>query len=476
MAVMSQPTAPSQRPNIVLIHCHDLGRHLRAYGAATVNSPHLDRFAADAIVADRMFCSAPQCSPSRSSLFTGRWPHSNGVLGLTHDGFDWDLRAGERHLASWLGDADYRTELIGMHHESKTGPDDQVAARLGFDRVDTGGLADVIVTKTDESLLRLAAGSQPFYLQVGFTEPHRMSGERDAPGVMGFLGDHIRPDSSGGVGVPGWLVDDEPAREEIAELQGAISLMDESVGRVLARIDELGLADNTITIFTTDHGLALPRAKCSLYDPGLEIAFAIRWPARGWTGADGDARRLDQLLVNLDVVPTLLDAVGIEIGTDGTGADIQGRSFRPLLDGSQEAYDARDAVFAEMTYHDYYDPRRSIRTDRHKVIVNFSSAPTFMDPSQSWNRRCTPRVSPNGNIGSHPVVELYDLADDPYELTDLADDPSYADVRAELLAKLGDWMRSTGDPLLDGAVTSPAHRGAVRSLRLPPAGHSGRSE
>lgn len=460
MAVMSQPTASCQRPNIVLIHCHDLGRHLGLYGAATVNSPNLDRFAADAVVADRMFCSAPQCSPSRSSLFTGRWPHSNGVLGLTHDGFDWDLRDGERHLASWLRDADYRTELIGMHHESRTGPDHQIADRLGFDRVDTGGLADVIVAKTDEALSRLAAAGQPFYLQVGFTEPHRLPGERDAPGVMGFLGDHIEPDSSRGVEVPGWLVDDEPARAEIAELQGAISLMDEAAGRVLARIDELGLADTTITIFTTDHGLALPRAKCSLYDPGLEIAFAIRWPAGGWTGAEGHARRLDQLLVNLDVVPTLLDAAGI----DSRKSDIQGRSFRPLLDGQPEAYRARDAIFAELTYHDYYDPRRSIRTDRHKLIINFSSAPTFMDPSQSWYRRCTPKISPAGNLGSHPVAELYDLAADPYELNDLADDPAHAGLRAELQARLGEWMRSTGDPLLDGAVTSPLHLRAVEAL------------
>jgi arylsulfatase A-like enzyme len=461
---MSQTTATNHRPNIVLIHCHDLGRHLGAYGAAAVSSPNLDDFAADAVVADQMFCPAPQCSPSRSSLFTGRWPHSNGVLGLTHDGFDWDLHADERHLASWLSAAGYRTELVGMHHESKTGPADQVAERLGFDRVDTGGLADVIVAKSDDALARLAGAEQPFYVQIGFTEPHRMSGDRDAPGVMGFLGNHVEPDSSKGIQVPGWLVDDEPARQEVAELQGAIRLMDDAVGRVLQTIDRLGLTDNTITIFTTDHGLALPRAKCSLYDPGLEIAFAVRWPAGGWTGGV----RLDQLLVNLDVVPTLLDAAGI--GTHG--ADLQGRSFAPLLSGRPESYDARHAVFAEMTYHDYYDPRRSIRTDRYKLIMNFSSAPTFMDPSQSWNRRCTPVVSPNGNIGSHPAVELYDLEADPYELNDLGLDPDHAEVRAQLLADLADWMASTDDPLLDGAVTSPAHANAVGFLRLPPGGRS----
>jgi arylsulfatase A-like enzyme len=462
---MSQTTASTHRPNIVLIHCHDLGRHLGAYGATTVNSPNLDRFAADAVVADQMFCPAPQCSPSRSSLFTGRWPHCNGVLGLTHDGFDWNLHTDERHLASWLSSAGYGAELVGMHHESKTGPNEQVAERLGFDRVDTGGLADVIVAKSDDALERLAGGDRPFYLQIGFTEPHRMSGDRDAPGVMGFLGNHVEPDTSKGVQVPGWLVDDDSAREEIAELQGAIRLMDDAVGRVLQTIDRLGLTENTITIFTTDHGLALPRAKCSLYDPGLEVAFAVRWPAGGWTGGV----RLDQLLVNLDVVPTLLDAAGIDTG----GANLQGRSFAPLLSVGPEAYRARNAVFAEMTYHDYYDPRRSVRTDRYKLIMNFSSAPTFMDPSQSWNRRCTPVVSPNGNIGSHPSVELYDLDSDPYELHDLGQDPGHAGIRDELLADLADWMSSTDDPLLDGAVTSPMH---VRSVGLLPLPQTGRSQ
>jgi N-sulfoglucosamine sulfohydrolase len=96
--------------------------------------------------------------------------------------------------------------------------------------------------------------------------------------------------------------------------------------------------------------------------------------------------------------------------------------------------------------------------------MNFSSAPVFMDPSQSWNRRCTPKTSTNGNIGSHPKIELYDLIADPYELTDVADDPQYATARDELLSRLSEWMGSTRDPLLDGAVTSPLHTNAAALL------------
>ncbi|SDS80061.1 sulfatase family protein [Microlunatus soli] len=472
----STPRPSTAQPHVLLLHCHDLGRHLGCYGARTVSAPRLDALAAESVVAEQMFCSAPQCSPSRASMFTGRWPHSNGVLGLTHDGFGWDLNADERHLADRLGAAGYRSELIGMHHESARISDQQVAERLGFDRVQTGGSDREVVERAKQAMDRLASstGSDPstgpFYLQVGFSAPHRAPGARDAPGVMGFLGNHIEPDDSLGVEVPRYLADTDSAREEIAELQGAIAHMDDCVGQVLDELDRRGLTDNTITIFVTDHGLALPRSKCSLYDPGMEIAFLIRWPDRGWTGG-----RLDEVLLNLDIVPTLLDALGLaEQPEQSAGPPLQGRSFRPLLDGDRDALDERSEIFGEITYHDYYDPRRSIRTDRHKLIVNFSSAPTFMDPSQGWVRRCVPVAAPGepdgrGNLGSHPAVELYDLAADPLELTDLAADPEHATVRDDLLGRLTRWMTDTGDPLLDGAVTSPLHRRSLEMLRQPEA-------
>lgn len=449
-----------RRPNVLLLHCHDLGRHLNLYGAATVNSPRLDAFAADAVIADRMYATAPQCSPSRAGLFTGRWPHRNGVLGLTHDVFGWDLHPDEQHLAGRLGRAGYRTELVGQHHESRRLPDDQVAERLGFDRVQAEGLGEVVTERTTDALRRLAAADQPFYLQAGFSEPHRLSGKRDAPGVMGFIGDHLQPDDSRGVSVPGYLQDTPSAREEVAELQGAIRFMDDCVGRVMDELERLGLTENTITIFTTDHGLALPRSKCSLYDPGVEVAFAVRWPAAGWTGGV----RLESLLLNLDVVPTLLAALGLDQDELAGTPPIDGRSFLPLLTGRPDDYRPRTETFGELTYHDYYDPKRSVRTDRHKLIVNFSAAPRFMDPSQSWVRRCTPVNSANGNIGHNPTVELYDLADDPLELVNRADDPELADVRADLLERLSDWMTTTEDPLLAGAVTSPSHRAAVQQV------------
>ena len=436
------------RPNILLLHCHDIGRFLGCYGNPTVRTPNLDQLATQGVRFDGAFASAPQCSPSRASLFTGRWPHSNGVLGLTHGDFAWDLNDGERHLARELSTVGYRTTLIGVHHESTARSDHEIAERLGFDEVATGGLAPMVADRTIERLESMDR-SKPFYLQVGFIEPHRMGGSRDAEGVMGFLGDHIEPDTTFGTAVPPYLVDDEGARTELAELQGAAHEMDRGVGRILDCLTAQGLDEDTVVLFTTDHGIALPRAKCSLYDPGLEVALILRWSGRDWRGVH------DHLVSNLDVVPTLLELVGAEVGPH-----IQGRSLLPVLEGGD--YQPRDEVFGEFTYHNYYDPRRSVRTRTHKLIANFSSAPDSMDPGQSWNRRSTPRVDPMRN--HHPTIELYDLSVDPVELTNVADVPEYAEVRADLLARLSTWMRDTDDPLLAGAVTSPLHRRALDAL------------
>lgn len=440
------------RLNVLLLHCHDVGRFLGCYQVPTVRTPHLDRLAAGGVRFDAAFATAPQCSPSRASLVTGRWPQSNGVLGLTHGDFGWDLHPGEQHLASLLSAAGYRTELIGVHHESRAGTPAEVARRLGFDRVQPGGRAAVVADRAVAALRACAARTEPFYLQVGFHEPHRLAGSPTDDHV-GFIGDYLTPDRTRGVTVPAYLHDDERAREELAELQGAVHAMDATAGQVLQAVTELGLDRRTVVLFTTDHGLALPRAKGTLYDPGLEIALLARAPALGWTGG----RVVDALVSNVDLVPTLLATLGLPVP-----AAVQGRRIAALAASTGEH--PREEVFGQITYHDYYDPRRCIRTRDHKLIVNFSSAPAFMDTTQSWRPRTTPRAPLSGPGAYHPPVELYDLRADPLELANLAGQPGSAELVAELGRRLRRWLADTGDPILAGPVASPMHHRALSFL------------
>jgi N-sulfoglucosamine sulfohydrolase len=434
--------AADAKPNILLLHCHDLGQHLHCYGVDGVNSPNLDRLAAEGVLFENNFCTAPQCSPSRSSIFTGRYPHANGVMGLTHAEFAWELNPGERHLGQILTDAGYSTAGVGVLHETHSG-----GKRCGLaDYVNVApaaGMADATIAR-----LRQFARTpdKPFYIQAGAIEPHRL-GTPGREADQGFLGGRLQPDTSRGVTVPPYLRNTEGTLAELAELQGAVRHMDEHMGRVLAAVRELGLEKNTLVIFTTDHGIAMPRAKCSLYEPGLRTAFMLRYPRDGWRGG----ARHKQMISNVDLLPTVLDLAGVPLP-----GNLHGRSLAPLLDG--RPYTSRDRIFGEITYHDYYDPRRSIRTATHKLIVNFSSAPAFMDPSQSWRPRADTVVPPNHALAYHPPFELYDVARDPWEQKDLAAEASSAPVLQQLRAQLAEHMTSTKDPILDGAVTSPLHR------------------
>lgn len=453
-------TAGRFRRNLLLLHCHDLGRFLGTYGVATVSTPNLDALAARSAVFDHAFATSPQCSPARASLFTGTYPQRNGVLGLTHSPFDWDLADPSSHLAWRLKAEGFRTHLIGVHHESRVLGEDAVAQRLGFDRVESTGVggtrADrsgvVVADRAIDALARYAGDSQPFYLQVGFFEPHRAPDPRDSPGVMGFLGDGIDPDSARGLTVPGYLRDDEGARAEIAELQGAVRYLDEQVGRVLEALERLGLDDETIVVFTTDHGLALPRAKCTLYDPGLEVALIMHVPATdAWTGV-----RIDGLVSHLDVRPTLLELLGLRPDDRADGS-----SLVPVVESAATTH---RHVFAQLTYHDYYSPRRSARSDRFKLIVNFDNAPNLMDASQSWLRRSSPHDLARGGIRTSRLVELYDLETDPGEEVDIAAAPENATVRDELAAAMLAWMRDVEDPLISQGPRSPHHAAAVQFL------------
>ncbi len=322
----------------------------------------------------------------------------------------------------------------------------QPASRWGYDIQKRPALVEPLCDDLIETLREMKERDAPFFISAGCVEPHRLGGP-DEHHYIGFIGKHMQPDDTKGVVVPGYLEDNAGVRTELAELQGAVKHVDFHFGRVLDALDDLGLTDDTLVVFTADHGIAMPRAKCSCYDPGLEIALILRLPSRsGWNGG----RVVDALAPNTDLTPSLCEVAGAPVPESA-----QGRSWTPLLDGGE--YMENEAFFPELSYHSYYDPIRAVRTRRHKLMVFFSAAPSFMDPEQSWIPRTHPKTPAEPALTHHPDIELYDIDADPWEQENLVDDPACAVMKRELMQRLYRHLVATDDPILQGAITPPIH-------------------
>lgn len=409
-----------QRQNLLIVHWHDLGRYLGAYGHADVASPHLDQLAAEGVLFTRAHATAPLCSPSRGSLFTGRYPQSNGLVGLTHHG--WEYRAGVRTLPHILAENGWHTALFGMQHETS------YPANLGYHEYDvSNSFCEYVVEKATAWLAD--APREPFLLTAGFFETHRP-----------YPRDRYEPRDAASVEVPDYLPDTGEVREDLAEFYGSIAVADAKVGELLDALAAAGLDENTWVVFMTDHGPALPRAKSTLYDAGTGIALIVR-PPRGRAG--GVPHRYDELFSGVDLLPTLLDLLGVDIPDD-----IEGLSHASNLTATAtETSEIRSEVYTTKTYHDSFDPIRAVRTKEYSYIENYAARPLLDLP---WDIADSPpgRLLGDKVLTPRPGRELYDLGADPTERHNLlgpdATDKAEA-IADDLALLLNDWRQKTLD-------------------------------
>ncbi len=423
-----------QRPNILMITCHDLGRQLSCYGRPT-SSPAIDRLAAEGIRFDSFFACAPQCSPSRACLMSGRWPQRTGVMGLVGK-WGWEMHESVPTLAKVLAGAGYGTWLWGFQHEHPS------PAALGYQHDPINYqrgevhkiLADYVGPRCAEWLASSPDG--PWFAAVGFYETHLGWPRRITTGA-----------DVAGKTVPPYLPDSSALRQDMLNFDESLHQADRNVARILEALERSGQAANTIVIFTTDHGLPLPRAKCDLHDAGLEAALILRWPQ-----ALAANRSCSELLSGVDLMPTLLQLADVT-----APADADGSSFAGLLAGGD--YQPRNAIFAQQTWHDMYRPLRSVRTHRHKLIQRFNAFPENALPRDFYETcAAAAEIQRTFNELTPPRFELYDLASDPHELKPwiAAKPEALPAVGQTLHTQLTDWMRRIDDPLLAGPVTTPS--------------------
>jgi N-sulfoglucosamine sulfohydrolase len=436
--LLKEPILQNELPvNVLYIDCHDLGDWLGCYGRPYLHTPHLDRLAAQGAVFDQYFAAAPICMPSRAATFTGCMPHQSGVHGQDPLDRSWPC------LPEYFRRAGYETVLSGglmIRNEP---------ASVGFERV-LAATSDAERAAAAASFLLDRSQSpepgRPFYLSVSFSHVHRPYGPDYDPGI------------ATAIPVPPPLPDVPIVRQDLATLARNVAELDDLVGTILDALDRTGVADDTLVVFTTEHGAAIARAKHTLYDAGLKIALLVRHPR-----AVPPSMRCADLLSNVDLLPTLLELCHLP-----PAPAIQGRSFSRQLTTATSS--PRDAVFAEHSWgrrsgHYHYTPARCIRTARHKYIRNFTRQPPYID--NGWLSRFSASrraVEEAASIFATPAPpeELYDLETDPHELHNLASDDAHQQLCANLSARLDAFLQQTEDPVLhcplpnsDGAPDTP---------------------
>lgn len=439
--------AAKTRPNILLLLSDDHSYpFLSAYGNANVKTPTLDTLAAEGMKFHRFFTAAPQCVPSRAALMTGR-----SAVAARMTRFSSPLPGDEITLPEMLRDkGGYFTGVCGRSYHldgaSKAGAAiarvfEEHKLKTFVDRVDSlNTCPDPQVAEQLGLFLDRKPADKPFFMWANFSDPHHVW---NAPA-------EFRPDPAS-LQLPAHWPDLPEMREQLADYCAEVNRVDRTIADVLDVLQQRGFMDSTVIVFCGDNGAALPHGKGSLYDPGSNVPFLVRWPGVVKPGSDSRA-----LISGEDLAPTLLAAAGIE-----PGAKMSGVNFLPLLKG--EDFTPRKHVFVERGPHGSapvtvnmtnsgYDLGRAIRSDRYKFIYNCTPwipySPVDSASGAAWKEMQAANAEGNLSAGlrstyfetPRPVYELYDLDADPSELNNISGKPEVAAVERELRAAMAEKM------------------------------------
>jgi arylsulfatase A-like enzyme len=468
-----------RRPNIVFIMSDDHARHaMTCYGSRVNETPNLDRIASEGIRLDTCLCTNSICAPSRATILAGTYSHVNGVRTLC-DRFD----GRQETFVTHLHDAGYQTAVIGKWHLGHGGQADPVGfdywnvlpgqglyhdpdfIEIGEPRKYAGYVTDLI---TDMSIdwLRARDRDRPFCLLCHHKAPHRrwnpdekhmhLYADIDIPEPPTLFDDyshraeaaraatmtiarHLDPEDLKAEPPPGLQGDDLTRwsyQRYMKDYLRCVASIDDNTGRLLDALDEEGLAEDTLVVYTSDQGFFLGDHgwydKRFMYEESLAMPFVARLPGVIEPGTSCDA-----IALNNDFAPTFLELAGLPV----PGA-MQGRSLLPILRGERPA-DWRESMyyryFMHLADHGVY-AHYGVRTGRYKLIFYYALA-----------LGCTGAI----DDARKAEWELFDLERDPMELRSVHDEPAYAGVVEALRAELYRLQAEVGDEPAPNDTTAP---------------------
>ena len=421
------------RPNILWIVAEDMSPTIPAYGDSTIQTPTLDRLFNDGVRYTRMFSVSGVCAPSRFSIATGIYT----------------TRGGAQHMRT-SSRPEYMEQIGVIPYEATPDPPvrmmSEVMRENGYyttnnSKQDYQFKAPVMAwdENSRQAHWKNRPEDMPFFSVVNIGVTHESQ-------IWVRANDSLLIPSDLDVPIPPYLPNTELVRADMRRMYSNILLLDARVGAILDELEADGLLEETIVMFYSDHGGPLPRQKRQLYDSGLHVPLAIRFPDRQLAGLTDE-----QLISFVDLAPTVFSLTGAPMPDY-----LDGKAFL----GNQHAEMPRQFIHAAADRFDAeYDTKRAVRDHRFKYIRNLQPDRGYYLPVTYREQMATMqellRLRDAGELdefqsqwfrSSKPEEELFDTEADPHELFNLAEDPTYAGQLVRMRTELDHWMSNTSDP------------------------------
>jgi len=446
---------PQEAPplNILLFTADDLDKHsLGCYGSTVEDiSPNIDKFASEGLRFNHAYVNNSICAPSRGILASGLYGHNSGIMGF----MKMSPYCKTPLIMEVLRAHGYQLGVLSKVDHST--PKESFEWDFVYTRKQLGnGRNPGLYYEKAKDFFELAKNtSKPFYFMVNSDDPHRpffVPGQE----LSGGMAEPSRIYSSEEIEVPGFLPDLPDVRREMSYYYNSTRRLDDTFGKVMQALDESGFRENTLVIFMSDNGIAMPFAKCDNYHASSRTPWIVRWPGVVRAGIIDDKH----FISGIDYYPTILDALGIKIEEK-----LDGKSRLPLYKGEPQKNDA--IVFTQidnkaggrvMPMRSKASPMRSAQTRDHVYIFNawaYTEVRHYtnnegltmkaMEEAAESNEEIRNRVE---SFRRRPPEEFYDTRKDPDCLNNLIDDPTYSYEIQEMRTKLKHWMKDYTDPLL----------------------------
>lgn len=422
--------------NVLLLIADDWSPLAGCYGSPVIQTPHVDALSTRATRLTNAFCTTPSCAASRANILTGHYSHTHGQYGHSHGIHNFHTGLHIPSIPKTLSDEGFATGIIGKMHVQ---PEAVYPWTQDMQEVDGGsrnvkGMADRARAFFDD------VEDRPFYLHMGFSDPHRDFGNQHAP----------YPDyeeviyDPADIPVPDFLPDHPDVRRELAEYYQSISRLDAGYGMAIKALEDAGRADDTMIVVMSDHGMPFPGAKGSSFDSGHHCPLLIARPG-------ADEVESDALVNWSNIAPTVYDWCSVE-----SPEGLPERSLLPVLD--QASPEGWDETFFSHTFHEVvnYYPYRVLRGRKYKYVRNLYPELTTPLPSDLWTSPSWQAVRNDGieMMGDRPTKAflhqdgeaLFDVETDPVEAHNLIDDPNLRDVTEEMRQKVRSFRVETEDP------------------------------